>query len=92
MKCMIVVSWLSILQVFGGTVICRDLEVATTISRSSEVDCITLDGKLLVCPLFGLTYNMLHLLLGLCSLRSWRFLTFILKSFCPFMNYACGCM
>lgn len=31
-------------QVFGGTVICRDLEVATTVARSSEVDCITLDG------------------------------------------------
>ncbi|XP_073386967.1 structural maintenance of chromosomes protein 3 [Physcomitrium patens] len=31
-------------QVFGGTVICRDLEVATTVSRTAEVDCITLDG------------------------------------------------
>ncbi|CAM6125245.1 unnamed protein product [Calypogeia fissa] len=31
-------------QVFGRTVICRDLEVATNVARSSEVDCITLDG------------------------------------------------
>jgi chromosome segregation ATPase len=56
-KCVIVV-----LQVFGGTVICRDLEVATTISRSSEVDCITLDGTLLACPPFGSIYNSFRLL------------------------------
>lgn len=31
-------------QVFGGTVICRDIEVATNVARSSDVDCITLDG------------------------------------------------
>ncbi|KAH9570768.1 hypothetical protein CY35_02G058500 [Sphagnum magellanicum] len=31
-------------QVFGRTVICRDLEVATNVARSSEVDCITLEG------------------------------------------------
>ncbi|KAG6547702.1 hypothetical protein Mapa_010514 [Marchantia paleacea] len=31
-------------QVFGRTVICRDLEVATNVARNAEVDCITLDG------------------------------------------------
>jgi len=47
-------------QVFGGTVICRDLEVATTVARSSDVDCITLDGKLLVCPPIGLNVPFLQ--------------------------------
>ncbi|CAK9190374.1 unnamed protein product [Sphagnum troendelagicum] len=31
-------------QVFGRTVICRDLEVATKVAQSAEVDCITLEG------------------------------------------------
>lgn len=31
-------------QVFGRTVICRDLDVATKVARSDGLDCITLDG------------------------------------------------
>ncbi|KAH7431807.1 hypothetical protein KP509_08G067300 [Ceratopteris richardii] len=31
-------------QVFGRTVICRDLDVATNVARTAELDCITLDG------------------------------------------------
>ncbi|KAK3136866.1 hypothetical protein QOZ80_5BG0443920 [Eleusine coracana subsp. coracana] len=31
-------------QVFGRTVICRDLETATRVARSQGLDCITLDG------------------------------------------------
>ncbi|TVU49441.1 hypothetical protein EJB05_00754 [Eragrostis curvula] len=31
-------------QVFGRTVICRDLETATRVARSHGLDCITLDG------------------------------------------------
>ncbi|KAL2642026.1 hypothetical protein R1flu_009613 [Riccia fluitans] len=31
-------------QVFGRTVICRDLEVATNVAKNAEVDCITLEG------------------------------------------------
>ncbi|KAH7436478.1 hypothetical protein KP509_05G021600 [Ceratopteris richardii] len=31
-------------QVFGRTVICRDLDVATNIARSAGLDCITLEG------------------------------------------------
>nr|CAB3460583.1 unnamed protein product [Digitaria exilis] len=32
-------------QVFGRTVICRDLETATKVARSNGLDCITLDGN-----------------------------------------------
>ncbi|XP_078432329.1 structural maintenance of chromosomes (SMC) family protein isoform X2 [Wolffia australiana] len=31
-------------QVFGRTVICRDLDVATRVARSDDLDCITLEG------------------------------------------------
>lgn len=31
-------------QVFGRTVICRDLDVATNVARSNNLDCITLEG------------------------------------------------
>ncbi|KAI5060757.1 hypothetical protein GOP47_0025177 [Adiantum capillus-veneris] len=31
-------------QVFGRTVICRDLDVATNVARTAELDCITLEG------------------------------------------------
>eukprot|EP00249_Psilotum_nudum_P021227 c28024_g1_i1 orf=174-3791(+) len=31
-------------QVFGRTVVCRDLDVATNVARTAELDCITLDG------------------------------------------------
>ncbi|MCO5576606.1 hypothetical protein L7F22_030421 [Adiantum nelumboides] len=31
-------------QVFGRTVICRDLDVATSVARTAELDCITLEG------------------------------------------------
>ncbi|KAF8658704.1 hypothetical protein HU200_059180 [Digitaria exilis] len=31
-------------EVFGWTVICRDLETATKVARSNSIDCITLDG------------------------------------------------
>ncbi|KAH7652123.1 Structural maintenance of chromosomes protein [Dioscorea alata] len=31
-------------QVFGRTVICRDLDVATTVARGGGLDCITLEG------------------------------------------------
>ncbi|KAJ7531678.1 hypothetical protein O6H91_14G053900 [Diphasiastrum complanatum] len=31
-------------QVFARTVICRDLEVATNVARTAELDCITLEG------------------------------------------------
>ncbi|KAL6851888.1 hypothetical protein ACP4OV_002998 [Aristida adscensionis] len=31
-------------QVFGRTVICRDLETATKVARTNGLDCITLDG------------------------------------------------
>eukprot|EP01114_Cavostelium_apophysatum_P016736 TRINITY_DN4818_c0_g1_i6.p1 TRINITY_DN4818_c0_g1~~TRINITY_DN4818_c0_g1_i6.p1 ORF type:complete len:998 (-),score=422.06 TRINITY_DN4818_c0_g1_i6:73-3066(-) len=32
------------LQIFGKTLICRDIEVATSYARSQNLDCITLDG------------------------------------------------
>ena len=32
-------------HVFGKTLICRDMEVATEIARNMGLDCITLDGK-----------------------------------------------
>ncbi|XP_064952530.1 structural maintenance of chromosomes protein 3-like isoform X3 [Musa acuminata AAA Group] len=31
-------------QVFGRTVICRDLDVATSVARNNSLDCITLEG------------------------------------------------
>ncbi|KAF7011032.1 hypothetical protein CFC21_025387 [Triticum aestivum] len=31
-------------QIFGRTVVCRDLEIATRVARSNDLDCITLDG------------------------------------------------
>lgn len=31
--------------IFGKTLICRNLEVATQIARTSNLDCITLEGK-----------------------------------------------
>ncbi|GLJ18305.1 hypothetical protein SUGI_0323940 [Cryptomeria japonica] len=31
-------------QIFGRTVICRDLEVATKVARTDSLDCITLEG------------------------------------------------
>lgn len=30
--------------IFGKTLICRNLEIATTISKQSMLDCITIDG------------------------------------------------
>nr|CAD1823923.1 unnamed protein product [Ananas comosus var. bracteatus] len=32
------------MQVFGRTVICRDLDVATKVARNNSLDCITLEG------------------------------------------------
>ena len=31
-------------HIFGRTLICRNLEVATQLARSAQLDCITLDG------------------------------------------------
>ena len=39
-------------QVFGKTLICRDMDTASHYSRSSNMDCITLEGQsvgVLVC-------------------------------------------
>ena len=36
----------AIKHVFGKTLICRSMEVATQIARTQNLDCITLDGKL----------------------------------------------
>lgn len=30
--------------IFGRTLICRNLEVATHLARSTRLDCVTLDG------------------------------------------------
>lgn len=30
--------------IFGRTLICRNLEVATNLARSTKLDCVTLDG------------------------------------------------
>lgn len=38
---------LILLQVFARTVICRDLDVATRVARTDNLDCITLEGLLL---------------------------------------------
>ena len=35
----------AIKHVFGKTLICRSMEVATQIARTQNLDCITLDGK-----------------------------------------------
>lgn len=35
-------------QVFARTVICRDLDVATRVARTDGLDCITVEGFLLV--------------------------------------------
>jgi len=32
-------------HVFGKTMICRNLDTATQLSRSAQLDCVTLDGK-----------------------------------------------
>lgn len=32
-------------QIFGRTVICRNLDVATEVARSGEIDCITMEGS-----------------------------------------------
>lgn len=42
------------LQVFGRTVICRDLDVATNVARTAELDCITLEGNTNYNRQFGL--------------------------------------
>lgn len=34
-------------HVFGKTLIARNMEVATQIARTQNLDCITLDGKLI---------------------------------------------
>ena len=31
--------------VFGGRLVCRDMEKASQISKTAEMDCITLDGE-----------------------------------------------
>ncbi len=31
-------------QVFGKTMVCKDLEVATEVSRASDLNCVTMDG------------------------------------------------
>ena len=43
-------------HVFGKTLICRSMEVATTIARTQNLDCITLDGTL--------TLGLLYFFLG----------------------------
>ena len=35
----------SMKHVFGKTLICRSMEVATQIARTQNLDCITLDGR-----------------------------------------------
>ena len=35
----------AIKHVFGKTLICRNMETATQIARTQNLDCITLDGK-----------------------------------------------
>ena len=35
----------AILQVFGKTLICRDMDSASQFARSSDMDCITLEGQ-----------------------------------------------
>ena len=32
-------------QVFGRTLVCRDLEKASYFSKNADMDCITLDGQ-----------------------------------------------
>lgn len=39
------------LQVFGRTIICRDLDVATRVARTDGLDCITLEGSMTLCVL-----------------------------------------
>lgn len=34
----------AIMQVFGKTLICRDMDKASQFSRSADMDCITLEG------------------------------------------------
>ncbi len=52
-------------QVFGRTVICRDLEVATKVAQSAEVDCITLEGRHLLTCIQGCLCIAVYLLLGI---------------------------
>lgn len=40
--------------IFGKTLICRNLEIATTISKQSMLDCITIDGDQVTTTLFYL--------------------------------------
>ena len=37
-------AWSRAVQVFGKTMVCKDLEVATEVSRSSDLNCVTMDG------------------------------------------------
>lgn len=32
-------------HVFGRTLICRNFDIATQLSRSEQMDCVTLEGK-----------------------------------------------
>lgn len=38
--------------IFGRTLICRNLEVATHLARSTRLDCVTLDGDQVINNLF----------------------------------------
>jgi structural maintenance of chromosome 3 (chondroitin sulfate proteoglycan 6) len=38
----------AIKHVFGKTLICRNMETATQIARTQNLDCITLDGKFIM--------------------------------------------
>lgn len=38
--------------IFGRTLICRNLEVATHLARSTRLDCVTLDGDQVSMGLF----------------------------------------
>ncbi|RWW27901.1 hypothetical protein GW17_00007645 [Ensete ventricosum] len=51
-------------QVFGRTVICRDLDVATSVARNNSLDCITLEGMNLNVHAFSLVYLDLMVLDG----------------------------
>ena len=41
--------------IFGGKLLCRDLDKASQLSRTADIDCITLDGECTACTVRLLT-------------------------------------
>lgn len=60
----------AMMQVFGKTLICRDIDKASYFAKNTNHDCITLDGMLIRSVVPPCIYNVQHMYMYIaCSLR-----------------------